>query len=129
MCLGLTVSWWTTWWTRGRPSGWPWRCCSSRGPGGRAPWPPLAPRKVYVLATHGIFSASCSLILQEASNLEKVGGAGWSALVQIVVTNSLPQAANIALMGDRLEVIDISGQATHLFKLYQTLTFIYRVLF
>lgn len=55
-------------------------------------------RKVYVLATHGIFSASCSLILQEASNLEK-----------IVVTNSLPQAANIALMGDRLEVIDISG--------------------
>ena len=56
-------------------------------------------------------------------------GPGWSALVQIVVTNSLPQAANIALMGDRLEVIDISGQATHLLKLYQTLTFIYRVLF
>ena len=29
-------------------------------------------RKVYVLATHGIFSGTCSLILQEAGNLEKV---------------------------------------------------------
>ena len=32
--------------------------------------------------------------------------------LQIVVTNSLPQAANIALMGGKLEVIDISGQLT-----------------
>ena len=31
-------------------------------------------RKVYVLVTHGIFSGSCSLILQEATNLEKVEG-------------------------------------------------------
>ena len=29
-------------------------------------------RKVYVLATHGIFSGTCSPILQEAGNLEKV---------------------------------------------------------
>jgi ribose-phosphate pyrophosphokinase len=54
--------------------------------------------KVYVLVTHGIFSGFCSLILQEAPNLEK-----------IVVTNSLPQKNNIERMGDKLDVIDISG--------------------
>ena len=28
--------------------------------------------KVYAILTHGIFSGTCSLILQEATNLEKV---------------------------------------------------------
>ena len=28
---------------------------------------------------------------------------------QIVVTNSLPQSANVARMGSKIEVIDISG--------------------
>jgi len=54
--------------------------------------------KVYVVATHGIFSGPCDTILQEATNLEK-----------IVVTNSLPQDSNKTLFGDKLEVLDISG--------------------
>jgi len=61
--------------------------------------------KVYVLATHGIFSGTCSLILQEATNLEK-----------IVVTNSLPQGANVARMGSKLEVIDISGMVSEFIR-------------
>jgi len=61
--------------------------------------------KVYVLVTHGIFSGSCSLILQEATNLEK-----------IVVTNSLPQAVNIARMGSKLAVIDISGMVSEFIR-------------
>lgn len=61
--------------------------------------------KVYVLVTHGIFSGSCSLILQEANNLEK-----------IVVTNSLPQAGNIARMGSKLKVIDISGMVSEFIR-------------
>merc|ERR1712032_966325 len=61
--------------------------------------------KVYVLATHGIFSGTCSLILQEAGNLEK-----------IVVTNSLPQSSNVARMGSKLEVIDISGMVSEFIR-------------
>jgi len=61
--------------------------------------------KVYVLVTHGIFSGSCSLILQEATNLEK-----------IVVTNSLPQSVNIARMGSKLEVVDISGMVSEFIR-------------
>jgi len=60
---------------------------------------------VYVLATHGIFSGTCSLILQEAGNLEK-----------IVVTNSLPQSANVARMGSKIEVIDISGMVSEFIR-------------
>jgi len=54
--------------------------------------------KVYVVATHGIFSGPCDTILQEATNLEK-----------LVVTNSLPQDKNRVLFGDKLEVLDVSG--------------------
>jgi len=54
--------------------------------------------KVYVVATHGIFSGPCDTILQEATNLEKM-----------VVTNSLPQDENKCVFGDKLEVLDISG--------------------
>merc|ERR1712059_962 len=54
--------------------------------------------RVYVFATHGIFSGSCDTILQEATNLEK-----------IVVTNSLPQEGNMQRIGQKLEVADISG--------------------
>jgi len=54
--------------------------------------------KVYVVATHGIFSGPCDTILQEATNLEK-----------LVVTNSLPQDQNRVLFGDKLEVLDVSG--------------------
>merc|ERR1740131_882169 len=48
--------------------------------------------RVYVLATHGIFSGSCIHILQEKDNLEK-----------IVVTNSLPQENNKEKLGNKLE--------------------------
>jgi len=61
--------------------------------------------KVYVLVTHGIFSGCCSLILQEAPNLEK-----------IVVTNSLPQKNNKERLGSKLEIIDISGMVSEFIR-------------
>jgi len=57
--------------------------------------------KVYVFATHGIFSGCAKSILKEFPNLEK-----------IVVTNSLPQKAHVEYFGDKIEVVDISGMVS-----------------
>lgn len=57
--------------------------------------------KVYVFATHGIFSGTCKMILQESPNLEK-----------IIVTNSLPQKLNVETFGSKIEVVDISGMVS-----------------
>jgi len=59
--------------------------------------------KVYVFATHGIFSGCARQILREEKfpNLEK-----------IVVTNSLPQTKNKEFFGDKIEVVDISGMVS-----------------
>lgn len=62
-------------------------------------------RKVYIFATHGIFSGEAANILKECSNLEKV-----------VVTNSLPQERNIASMGNLLDVVDISGMISEFIR-------------
>jgi len=59
--------------------------------------------KVYVFATHGIFSGCARQILREDKfpNLEK-----------IVVTNSLPQTQNKEFFGEKIEVVDISGMVS-----------------
>merc|ERR1711976_845733 len=57
--------------------------------------------KVYVFATHGIFSGCAKTILKEFPNLE-----------QIIVTNSVPQKENKEFFGSQLEVVDISGMVS-----------------
>jgi len=61
--------------------------------------------KVYVFATHGIFSGTSKGILLESPNLEK-----------IVVTNSLPQNKNMQTFGSRLDVVDISGMVSEFIR-------------
>jgi len=61
--------------------------------------------RVYVFATHGIFSGTCKMILQECPNLEK-----------IIVTNSLPQTQNVESFGPKLEVVDISGMVSEFIR-------------
>jgi len=61
--------------------------------------------KVYVFATHGIFSGPCAQILLESPNLEK-----------LVVTNSLPQDNNMTKMGNKMEVVDVSGMVSEFIR-------------
>jgi len=61
--------------------------------------------RVYVFATHGIFSGTCKIILQECQNLQK-----------IIVTNSLPQRKNQEIFGSKMEVVDISGMVSEFIR-------------
>ena len=76
-----------------------------------------------MFATHGIFSGPCAQILLESPNLEKVSmltiNHHYYALYpmrQLVVTNSLPQDTNLTKMGNKMEVVDVSGTSLSLKK-------------
>ncbi len=56
---------------------------------------------IYVLATHGLFSGNAR---------EKIAGIRKGFLSSIVVSNSVPQEANLDIADD-FHVIDISGKA------------------
>lgn len=51
---------------------------------------------VYALVTHGIFSG------------DAINRINKSAVDKLIVTNSVPQNDNIGVLGDKLEVLDIS---------------------
>ena len=51
---------------------------------------------VYALVTHGIFSGDAINRIQQ------------SAIDKLVVTNSTPQSEHVEILGDRMEVLDVS---------------------
>ena len=57
-------------------------------------------RCIYVLATHGVFSAEALAIIE---NLDP------TFVKSINVTNSIPQTISKAILKDRLGIIDVSG--------------------
>ena len=59
---------------------------------------------VHVWATHGVFSPESLAVVQ---NLDR------SFVRSVTVTNSIPQEMSKKILGDRLQVIDVSGIKSH----------------
>ena len=55
---------------------------------------------MYVMATHGIFSGNSVDIVKDNSDF----------IQKIVVSNTVPQAANLACLPHHLHVLDVSGK-------------------
>ena len=58
---------------------------------------------VYVMATHGIFSGNSVDIVKDNSDF----------IQKIVVSNTVPQADNLACLPHHLHVLDVSGKLTN----------------